>query len=119
MSNQVDFSQKILGFYIFNGRASTKGYRINKFSMSLASSKNREEFRANENAYLKKWCLSATEKNLVRNRDFLGLIKAGGNIYMLIKLGAALGISLYHMGAQQRGQTYEEFMNSRQASGAR
>ena len=63
--------------------------------------------------------LSKKEKELVKNRDFLGLIKAGGNIYMLIKLGAALGVGLYHMGAQQRGQTYEEFMNTRKASGAR
>tara|TARA_Y100000588_G_C14135070_1_gene873438 strand:+ start:97 stop:456 length:360 start_codon:yes stop_codon:yes gene_type:complete len=118
MSNQKHFSREIPGSYIFNGLASTKGYQINKFAMSLASSKNREEFKENETAYLQKWNLSNKEKALVKNRDFLGLIKAGGNIYMLIKLGAALGIGLYHMGAQQRGQTYEDFMNTRNRSGA-
>jgi len=118
MSNQIHFSREIPGSYIFDGQASTKGYRINKFAMSLASSKNRAELKANETAYLQKWNLSNEETVLVNNRDFLGLIKAGGNIYMLIKLGAALGIGLYHMGAQQRGQTYEDFMNTRNRSGA-
>ena len=118
MSNQIDFSREIPGSYIFNGQASTKGYRINKFAMSLASSKNREEFKEDENAYLQKWNLNKKEKALVKDRDFLGLIKAGGNIYMLIKLGAALEIGLYHMGAQQRGQTYEDFMNTRHRAGA-
>ena len=111
--------KSIPGTTIFDGAESRKGYRINKFAMSLASSKNREAFKADKNAYLQKSGLNKKEKELVKNRDFLGLIKAGGNIYMLIKLGAALGVGLYHMGAQQRGQTYEEFMNTRKASGAR
>jgi protocatechuate 4,5-dioxygenase alpha chain len=38
---------------------------------------------------------------------------------MLIKLGATVGEGLYHMGAQQRGESYEEFMATRNASGAR
>ena len=56
---------------------------------------------------------------LVRKRDWRGMIEVGGNIYMIMKIGAVLGHGLYQIGAQQRGETYEEFLATRNASGAR
>ena len=32
---------------------------------------------------------------------------------MMLKLGAATGNGLYQMGAQQRGETYQEFLATR------
>ena len=65
-------------------------------------------------------CLSDTEKQFLRDRDYRGLIdQCGGNIYMIMKLGTCTGHGLYHVGAQLRGQTFEEFMATRNASGAR
>ena len=43
----------------------------------------------------------------------------GGNIYMIIKIGAVIGHGLYQIGAHQRGETYEEFLSTRNAAGAR
>ena len=43
----------------------------------------------------------------------------GGNIYMIIKIGTVTGHGLYQIGAHQRGETYEEFLATRNASGAR
>lgn len=64
--------------------------------------------------------LTEPQKAAVRRRDWLALVKEhGGNIYYIYKLGAAVGAGLYHMGAQMRGETYEEFLNSRSAKGAR
>ena len=71
MSNQIDFEKEIPGSYIFNGRASSKGYRINKFAMSLASSKNREAFKADKNAYLQKSGLNKKEKELVKKLTYI------------------------------------------------
>ena len=62
--------------------------------------------------------LNEEEKALVRRRDFEGLIGAGMNIYAMLKLGSATGNSLYRMGAQMRGETYEEFLKTRNISGA-
>ena len=43
----------------------------------------------------------------------------GGNIYYVYKLGATVGQGLYHLGAQMRGQSYEDFLATRNARGAR
>jgi len=57
--------------------------------------------------------LTETERAMVRQRDFSGLLEAGGNIYYLIKLGAVTGNGLYRIGARMRGETYEEFLATR------
>lgn len=62
--------------------------------------------------------LTEEEKGLIRKRDFKGLIEAGANIYALLKIGSATGNSLYRMGAQMRGESYEEFLKTRKISGA-
>ena len=41
------------------------------------------------------------------------------NIYMIMKIGAVVGQGLYQIGAHQRGETYEEFLETRNASGAK
>lgn len=118
MVKQLDPSRPISGTYVFDGRLSRKGYRINKLCISLTSDATRQEFKADEEAYMAKFGLTEAEKDLVRRRDFLGLIEAGGNIYMLLKLGAATGNGLYAMGAQQRGETLQQFLATRNVSGA-
>ena len=41
--------------------------------------------------------------------DWQGLVDAGVTVYLLTKLGAALGVSLPEMGAAMRGMSNEEF----------
>ncbi|MDD9921412.1 MAG: protocatechuate 3,4-dioxygenase [Boseongicola sp.] len=120
MTAQRDKSKIIPGTTIFDGAESRKGYRINKFAMSFTKPENREAFTADEEAYMEKWALSDQERQFLRDRDYRGLIEeCGGNIYMIMKLGTCTGHGLYHVGAQLRGQTFEEFMATRNASGAR
>jgi len=80
---------------------------------SLCDPANREAFKRDEEAYLSRFCLSEEEKSLVRKRDFGGLIHAGLNIYWMLKLGSVTGNSLYRMGAQMRGESYEQFLATR------
>lgn len=98
---------------IFDLRASRRGYRLNKMCGSLCSPANRAAFQQDEEAYMARFSLSETEKELVRKRDFAGLIAAGTNIYFMLKIGAVTGNSLYRMGAQMRGETYEQFLSTR------
>jgi len=98
---------------IFDLRASRRGYRLNKLCGSLCSPANREAFKRDEEAYMARFSLSEGEKNLVRSRDFGGLIHAGLNIYWMLKLGSVTGNSLYRMGAQMRGESYEQFLSTR------
>jgi protocatechuate 4,5-dioxygenase alpha chain len=116
---QLDPDRPIDGTYIFDWRLSRKGYRLNKLAFSLGTAANREAFRQDEEAYYDRFDLTATEKELIRKRDFLGLVQAGTNIYMMLKLGAATGNGLYQMGAQQRGETFEQFLSTRNNGSAR
>ena len=98
---------------IFDLRASRRGYQLNKMCGSLCSPANREEFKRDVEAYMSRFSLAESEKQLIRSRDFAGMIDAGMNIYFMLKIGAVTGNSLYRMGAQMRGESYEEFLSTR------
>ena len=80
---------------------------------SLCRPENREAFKRDEEGYMARFGLSDEEKQLIRKRDFAGLIDAGLNIYWMLKLGSVTGNSLYRMGAQMRGESYEAFLSTR------
>jgi hypothetical protein len=46
------------------------------------------------------------------------MIDAGMNIYFMIKIGSVTGNGLYKMGAQMRGESYDEFLATRNIRGA-
>jgi protocatechuate 4,5-dioxygenase, alpha chain len=98
---------------IFDLRLSRRGVRLNRMCAALCSAAEREAFKRDEEAFMARFALTEDEKNLIRKRDFKGLIEAGMNIYAMLKIGSATGNSLYRMGAQMRGETYEEFLATR------
>jgi len=98
---------------IFDLRTSRRGMRLNRMCGSLCDPANREAFKKDEASYLAKFNLTDAEKELVKKRDFAGLIHAGLNIYWMLKLGSVTGNSLYRMGAQMRGEKYEDFLATR------
>jgi len=98
---------------IFDLRASRRGYRLNKLCGSLCRPENRAAFKQDEESYMEKFHLSEEEKSLIRKRDFAGMIHAGMNIYFMLKIGSVTGASLYRMGAQMRGEKYEDFLATR------
>ena len=98
---------------IFDLRLSQRGRRLNKLCAALCSPKEREAFKRDEEAFMSRFHLTETEKELIRRRDFQGLIDAGTNIYFLLKIGSVTGNGLYKMGAQMRGESYEQFLASR------
>ena len=112
MAEQVDKSRPIANTKVFTGEETRRGYRLNKFAMSLCKPENRDSFKENEEAVLAASDLTEVEKQLIRDRDWRAIMgEYGGNIYMIM--------GLYQIGAHQRGQTYEEFLDTRNASGAR
>ena len=118
MKPQVDRAHPIPDTSVFDVRLSRRGYRLNKMCGTLCTPENRAAFKADEEAYMAKFGLTDPEKALVRARDFGGLIEAGLNIYFMLKLGACTGNGLYRMGAQMRGETYEQFLATRNVKDA-
>ena len=80
---------------------------------ALCSPAERDAFKRDAEAFMTRFSLTEDEKNLIRKRDFKGLIEAGMNIYAMLKIGSATGNSLYRMGAQMRGESYEAFLSTR------
>jgi protocatechuate 4,5-dioxygenase alpha chain len=107
------------GTYIFDHQRSNLGYALNKMCMSLTKAENRERFTADPLAYMRSYDVPEDQIDAVERRDWLSLTKSGGNVYMLLKLGHLLGVELWAIGAQQRGQTLEQFLETRTVKDAR
>ena len=99
----------IEGTYLFDGPRSRRGYALSKMCASLARRENRETFSADERGYCRRHGLDQRTTELVLARDWLELIRAGGNIYYLFKLAAVDHLSMQRMGAQQNGTSIEDF----------
>lgn len=112
-TEQLSPGAKIADSDVFDLATSWRGYRINKMCNALSESPNRDAYQQDEEAFMAKYGLTEEEKHLVRARDFSGLLAAGGNIYFLLKLGVVTGNGLYYMGAKMRGETYEQFLATR------
>jgi protocatechuate 4,5-dioxygenase alpha chain len=77
--------------------------------MSLMKAANRDEFRANEAAYLQKFPMTPEQREAILKRDWNQMIYLGGNIYFLSKLFSSDGLSFQHVAAEMTGSTQEEY----------
>ena len=107
----------MLDMTIFTGETSARGYRINKLSASLTDADNRAAFLADEDSYCRGFGLTDEERRLVAARDWEGIVAAGGNVYVFLKIAATIGSSLLEVGAEMRGETLDEFMAGRPGAG--
>lgn len=94
---------------IFDGEMARRGYALNKMCFSLNRPENREAFLADESAYLDRYGLTDQQRRAVTDRDVLGMLEAGGNVYYLAKLAGVLGLGVQDLGGLQTGMTTEEF----------
>ena len=91
-----DQYEDIPGTYLFNRNRCREGFHLNMFCMSLLKAHNREEFLADEGKYLDKFPMTSEQRRCVLERDWLGMLKSGGNIYYMSKLGGTLGRSFQY-----------------------
>ena len=105
--------EKVEGSYPYTLERSHKGYRVNKFLHDLTIPAHRRRFLADEDEALAGADLTDEERDLIRRRDWRGLIHYGATFFVLEKLGAVVGVSNLHIYAGMRGQTLEEFQRTR------
>lgn len=102
-------SAPIPGTTIFDATQAQKGYALNKMCFSFNDAGNRAAFRADEEGYMRKYGLNEQQAQAIRQRDVLGLIATGGNVYYLAKFAGILGLDVQDLGAAQTGVSKEEF----------
>ena len=101
----------IPGTYVQDAAHLRKGYHLNMFCLSLNDADSRDAFRADEAAYLDRFPVTPAQRRAVLERDWLGLLRLGGNIYYTFKLAACDGLTMQHVGAEMSGtgMTVEDF----------
>ena len=110
--------EKLPGSYPYTIERSVRGYRVNRFLHDLVVPEKRAAFLADPEGEFARAGLSDTECDLIRRRDWRGLIHYGAIFFVLEKLGAVVGVSNLHIYAAMRGETLEEFQRTRNAPGA-
>lgn len=108
--------ERLSGTYPYTLERSAKGYRLNRFLHDLVRPEHRERFRSDESAAMSAAGLSMIEQDLVRRRDWRGLIHYGAIFFVLEKLAAVVNVSNLHVYAAMRGETLESFQKTRNAT---
>jgi len=109
-------SEDLEGTYPFTIERSVKGFRINHFLHSLTDPKVRKAFKADEEATLAAADLSDEERDLIRRRDWIGMIHYGVIFFMLEKLGAVTGVPNPAIYAAFKGMSLDDFQKTRNAA---
>ena len=103
--------------YLFDLERSGRGLRINRFLHALTSRDKRKIFLESPEEAMQG--LTEEEKDMVRRLDWKALQDYGASFFCLEKLARTKGVSNPEMVAAFRGETLEQFLNTRRVPGAR
>lgn len=96
------------GTFEFTARRAFDGRRLNRFALGLRDPEARAAFLADEAAAMRAASLTDHECDLVRERDWTGLLRAGGHLQAILKLAATVGDDLWDIGAHTVGCSRDE-----------
>jgi protocatechuate 4,5-dioxygenase, alpha chain len=99
----------IPGTYLFDSTMAKKGYGLNKMCFSFNGQEARDEFNADPDAYCDKFKLTDAQKEAVKNKDIIAMLREGGSIYYLAKYAGLLKLNMQDIGALQTGMSVDEF----------
>jgi len=119
MNPQLIGAENVTGTYIFDIRTSNRTLKLNRFFWKLIAQDWRERFAAEPEALMTEAGLTEREKELVRNKDWLGLIQHGANFFVLEKFARFTKTTNLHVYAEFRGESFEDFMKTRRVPDAR
>jgi protocatechuate 4,5-dioxygenase alpha chain len=107
----------IPGTYVYDAERGRIGYPLNMFCMSLNKADNRKSFKNDEAAYLDRFPLTAEQRRSVLERDWLAMLKAGGNIYYTIKIAFCDGLTFQDVAGMMAGVSKEAYAQRMLAGG--
>jgi hypothetical protein len=107
------------GTYLFDLRRSNRTLAFNRFFWNMIHPQHRQAFLDDEEAAMSAAGLREEEKVLVRRRDWLGIVQYGVNFFVLEKWARVVKQTNLEVYAIMRGESFEEFMNTRAVPHAR
>ena len=111
MSRAAREYDDIPGTYVFDSQYCRLGYALNTFLMTLNRADGRAAFAADEAACLDSYGVTTEQRQAVLDRDWLGMLRLGANVYYLLKLTAFDRVSVQHMAGQMSGISEREFID--------
>jgi protocatechuate 4,5-dioxygenase alpha subunit len=119
MNPQLEGVEDIVGTYVFDLRTSHRALKLNRFFWNMIRAEYRQRFLEDQQKALDDAGLDDTEKALVNARDWLGLVQHGANFFVLEKFARVVKKTNMEVYAIMRGESFEEFLATRQVPGAR
>ena len=119
MNPQLAGVEDIPGTYIFDLRTSNRTLKLNRFFWQMIGKAWRDRFEADPEQLMTEVGLNEREKELVRARDWLGLIQYGANFFVLEKFARVSKTTNLEVYAFMRGESLEDFMKTRRVPDAR
>ena len=101
------------GTYPFTLDSSLKNFRVNDFLHRLIEPEHRRRFVSDFERLADEYHLDAEECDLIRTRNWIGMIRRGVSFFVLEKMAAVIGVSKSEVYASMRGETVEQFMRTR------
>ena len=108
-AEKFDSSLEAPSTFIFTGEICSRSYALNRFAFAFKIPAHRRRFAEAPDALMNEFGLTAKEQALVRERNWTGLVAAGGHHFNIIKIAAAVGESHMHVGAHMCGADWNEF----------
>jgi gallate dioxygenase len=99
--------------YPFTHARSHANLRINRFLHALIKPEHRARFVNDFEVLASEHGLSEEEKDLIRNRKWIDMIRRGVIFFVLEKMAAVLGVPNPAVYAAFRGETLERFLATR------
>ena len=113
MNPQLAGLEDLEGTYVFDLRVSNRAMKLNRFLWKMIGAEAREAYAKDAEKAMSDAGLNETEKKLVRDQDWIGLIRAGASFFVLEKFARVAGRTNLEVYAMMRGETFDDFMKTR------
>jgi gallate dioxygenase len=110
---ELEGAGSLAGTYPFTHARSHANLRINAFLHALIKPEHRARFVNDFEALATEYGLTEEEKDLIRKRQWIEMIRRGVIFFVLEKMAAVLGVSNPEVYAAFRGETIEQFLATR------
>ena len=113
IAHELHGAETLPGTYPFTHARSQANFRINDFLHRLVIPAHRRRFIEEFDALADEYRLTQEERELIRNRRWIEMIRRGVSFFVLEKMAAVIGVSNPEVYAAFRGETLEAFLKTR------
>ncbi|SDR60900.1 protocatechuate 3,4-dioxygenase [Paraburkholderia tuberum] len=119
MNPQTVGLSELEGTYLFDVQTSNRVLKLNRFFWQMIRADYRDRYRDDPEGVMEEAGLTDSEKDLVRNENWIGLVRHGANFFVVEKFARVVKKTNLQVYAMMRGETFDEFMKTRRVPDCR